>query len=79
MAGLRDVTVESNYPRNVVKLEQIVDAPSGYDIRALVESARGEALMDRRRLNLVVHRKTFVLFSISWTGERLDVLARGLL
>ena len=77
MAGLYDVTVQSDCPRNVVKLEQIMDAPSGDDIWTLVESARGESLMEPRRLNLVVNREPS--FFIFWTGERLDVPARGLL
>ena len=45
VAGLCDVTVQSDCPRNVVKVEQIVDAPSDDDIRTVVESARDEALI----------------------------------
>ena len=77
MAGLCDVTGQSDYQRSVVNLEQIMDAPSDEDVRKLVESAREEALMERRRLNLVVDREPS--FFISWTGEQLNVLARGLL
>ena len=33
VAVLRDVTEQSDYPRNVVNLEQIMDAPSGEDVR----------------------------------------------
>ena len=53
-----------------------MDAPTK-DVRSLVESARGEALVERRRRNLVVDREPS--FLNSWTGERLDLLARGLL
>ena len=56
MAGLFDVTGQSDYPRSVVNLDQIMDAPSEDDIPTLVESSRDEALMERRRLNLVVNR-----------------------
>ena len=77
MAGVCDVTIQSDCPRNVVKLEQIMDASSDDDIWTLVESARGESLMEPRRLNLVVNREPS--FFIFWTAERLDVPARGLL
>ena len=69
VAGLFDVTGQSDYPRSVVNLDQIMDALSNEDVRTLVESERDEALMERRRRNLMV----------GWTGERLDLLARGLL
>ena len=55
--GLHGFTVHSDYPRNVVKSEQIMGAPSDDDIRTLVESARCEALMESRRLDLVVNRE----------------------
>ena len=77
LAGLYDVTKQSDYPRNVVNLEQIMDAPSDDDIRTLVKSAHDEALMARRRRNLLVNRQPS--FFISWSGERLDVPASGLL
>ena len=51
VAGLYDVTGQSCHPRNVVDLEQIRDAPSDDDIRTLVESARDEPLIERRRRN----------------------------
>ena len=47
------------------------------DVGTLVESARDEALMERRRWNLVVDNEPS--FFVSRTGERLDMLARGLL
>ena len=56
-----DVTKQSDYPRNVVNLEQIMEAPSNDDIRTLVESARDEALVERRHQNIVVHRDTSFL------------------
>ena len=40
VAGLYDVTGQSDYPRSVVNLEQIMDAWSDDDIRTLVLSAR---------------------------------------
>ena len=49
VVGLYDVTVQSDYHRNTVKLEQIMDSPSDDDILTLVESAGGESLMQRRR------------------------------
>ena len=52
-------------------------APSDDDHRTLVESVRSEALMERRRRNLVVGRESS--FLISFSGERLEVLAYGLL
>ena len=63
--------------RNVVNLEQITDAPSKDEVPSLIESAREEALMERRRQNLVVNREPS--FYTCWTGERLDVPTRGLL
>ena len=45
VAGLFDVTGESDFPRSVVDLGQIMDAPSNEDVRALVECARDGALM----------------------------------
>ena len=53
-----------------------MDAPSDDDVRTLVESARDEDVIERRRWNLVVNRHAS--FSISWTGQELDVLSRGL-
>ena len=38
VAFLCDVTLQSGYPRNVVKLEQIFDSPSHDDIWIVVES-----------------------------------------
>ena len=35
----------------------IMDPPSSEDVRMLVESAREEVLMERRRQNLVVDRR----------------------
>ena len=55
----------------------IWNRPWEEDVRSLVGSAREEALMERRLRNLVVDRETS--FFITWTGERLDLLARGLL
>ena len=77
VAGLLDVMGQCDYPRSVVFLEQIMNAPSNEDVRSLVESARDEALMERCRWNLVVDREPS--FFISWTGEQLDLVARGLL
>ena len=65
MAGLFDVTGQSDCPRCVVNLVQIMDAPSNEDLRTLVEYARDEALMERRRRNLVVDREPS--FFIFWT------------
>ena len=73
VAGLYDVTGQSDHPRNVVNLEQIMDGPSDDDIRTLVESARDEALIEHRRPNSVVNLELSI--SISWLRERLDVLA----
>ena len=42
VAGLFDVTGQSDYPRSVVNLEQIMDARSDEDVRNLVESARDD-------------------------------------
>ena len=53
VAGLHDVTRQSDYPRSVLNLEQIMDAPSKEDVRSLIVSASEEALMERRRQNLV--------------------------
>ena len=72
VAGLYDVTIQSGYPRNVVN-----ERPEWYDILTLIEYARGDSLVERRRLNLVVNREPW--FFVSWTGEPLDVPARGLL
>ena len=47
------------------------------DVRTLVESARGEALMERRHPNLVVNREPSLF--LSWTGEQPDMPTRGLL
>ena len=69
--GWCDVTGQANRPRTVVNLEQIKV------IRPLVESVCVEAVLDRRRRNLVVSRDPS--FSSSWIGERLDVIVRVLL
>ena len=53
--GLCDVAGQSRYLRNVVNLEHIMDAPSDEDVRTLVESARGEALSEHRRRDLVAN------------------------
>ena len=53
----------SDYPRSVF------DAPSDEDVRTLVESARDQTLMERRRQNLVLDRE--LSFFTSWTRERL--------
>ena len=45
MGGFYVVTLQSGYPRNVVNLEQIMDAQCHNDIWLLVESARGESLL----------------------------------
>ena len=50
---------------------------SNEDVWTLVESARGEALMEHRRRNLVVSREPS--FFLSWTGEQLDMPTCGLL
>ena len=52
-------------------------APSDEGVRSLVASARDEVLMECRSLKLVVDREPS--FFISWTSERLDLPARGLL
>ena len=65
MAVLCGVTLQCGYPRNVVELERIFDIPCRDDIRMLVESARGEPLMVRRCLNLVVNRQ-LSLFNLVW-------------
>ena len=66
VAGLYDVTGQSDCPRNVVNLAQIMDAPSDEDARTLVETARDEALMERRRWNLVVNREPSFSFLLDW-------------
>ena len=76
-AGLYGVIGQCGFPRNVVDLGQVLDAPSDVDVRTPIESARDEALMERRRWNLLVGRESS--FFISWAVERLDLLARGLL
>ena len=76
IAVFHDVAGQSVHRRNVVDLEQFVDAPSHDDIWMLVESARDESLMERC-FNLVVNREPSLY--ISRNGERLDVFARGLL
>ena len=57
-----DVTGLADCPRRVINLEQLMDAPSDEDVRTLVGSSRGEALMERRRRNLVVNRELLVSF-----------------
>ena len=44
MAGLYAVTLQSGYVRNVVNVEQIMNAACPDYVRMLVESARGESL-----------------------------------
>ena len=73
VAGLSDLTGQPAYLRNVVNQEQVMDAPSDEDVQTLVESARDDALMERRRRNLVVDREPSSF--ISRTGGRL--LSRG--
>ena len=53
VAVLYDVTNLSDSPGSVVNLEQIMDAVIDEEVPTLVESACGEALMERR--NLVVN------------------------
>ena len=77
VAGLSDVTGQPDYLRNVANQEQIMVAPSDEDVQTLVESAREDALMERRRRNLVVDREPSSF--ISRTGERLVIPARRLL
>ena len=77
VAGMFDVTGQSDYPRGVVHLEQIMDAPSNEDVRFLIVSAREVALVKRRCRNIVVDREPSSFDS--WTGERFDLPARGLL
>ena len=55
IAGLYDVTGQSGYQRNVVDLDQIMDATRGGGIWTLVESARDETLNEHRRWNPVVN------------------------
>ena len=76
MARLCDVTLQSDFLRNVVKLEPIMDAPCLDFVWMFGESARGESLMVRRYRNLLVNRE--LTFEI-WKDERLDTRARGLL
>ena len=47
-----------------------VTGQSNEDVRTLVGSPRGEALMERRRQNLVVNREPS--FFPPWIGEQLD-------
>ena len=72
-----DYTGQSDYPRNVVNLKQTMDAPSGDFSVSFVGSACGGTLLERRRRNWMTSRGPS--FSMSWTGERLDVTARELL
>ena len=44
------------------KSEQVMDSPSDEDVPTLVESARDEALVERRRRNLVVNHGPSFLF-----------------
>ena len=53
LSGLFDVTGQADYPRSK---EQITDAPSKEAVRSLIVSVRVEALVERRRQNLVVDR-----------------------
>ena len=70
-------TGQSDYPRNVVNLNQTMDAPSDDDMRTFVGSACEEALLERRRRHLMTSRK--LSFSLSWIKKRLDVTAHELL
>ena len=72
MAGLYDVTLQSGYPRNVVKLEEIMDPRVVIMFGWLVESARGESLILRRCLNLVVNGE---LSLFSGCCARLDIFS----
>ena len=77
LAAMYDVAGLDAYPRSVVNLEPIVDAPSDEDVRGLVGSGREEAVMERRRRNLVVNRGpsfSSLGLIINWT-----CLPRGLL
>ena len=76
VVGFYDVDGQSGYPRNVVTLEQIMDAPSDDDIRTVVESARDEALSEDRRRDLVADCELWGF--ISSLDERLDVPAHAL-
>ena len=73
VAGFFDVTGQSDYARSFVNL----DVSSDEYVRTQVKSARDEALMECRWRNPVVDRKPS--FFMSWTGERLELPARGLL
>ena len=77
MGGLFDVTAQSYCPRSVVHLEQITDASSKEDVLSLIETAREEAHVQRRRRSLLVDCEPSSFNS--WTCERLDLPARGLL
>ena len=67
----------SDHPRNVVNLNQTMDAPNDDDMRTFVGSARDGTLLERRRRNLMTSREAS--FSTSCTGERLNVTAHELL
>ena len=58
-----------DYPRGVVNLEQFMDALGDEDVRALVEAALEEALVEQRRRDLAVDREPSSF--LKWTGERL--------
>ena len=72
-----DDTGQSDYPRNVVNLKQTIDAPNGDKMRTFVGLSSDGALLVRRRRNLMTSCEPS--FSISSTGERLDVTAHELL
>ena len=77
VAGLYDVTGRLSVRETVVNLQQIMDAPSDDDFRTVVESARDDDLIERRRWNPVVHCESSV--TVSRLGERRDVPVLGLL
>ena len=68
-AALHDVTGLADYPRSAVNQEQFINTRSDQDVRALLESAREGALMERRRRNLSpnwltsVHARTWAPLS----------------
>ena len=71
LAGSFDVTVHSDHHRCVVNLEQIMCAPKNALTQTVDEVARDG--IKRRRRDLVASS------SVSWIGELLNVLSRGLL
>ena len=67
-AVLYDVTSLGDCTRCVVNMEQFMGALGDEDVRALVESAREGALVERRRRDLAVDREP-ALF-LAWTCAR---------